>query len=352
MQTLGIRIQGQFYPKSLFFKGSNNPLPASLAQKDAIFEFLLIWFSAEPWVELQTSGSTGKPKKIKAEKKFLTASAKSTITALNLKPNNTAILALPVKFIAGKMMLIRAIEGNLNLFSVEPNAEPDIFDANFTALTPMQVSAILNSKLNKFTGKLIIGGGQLSQSLAKDLSEKNHFEAFETFGMTETYSHIALKKINANYLNEPFRAISGVEFTTNNENMLIIEAPHLGIKQLKTNDIITLIDNKTFIWKGRADFVVNSGGVKIQPEEAERELAKFINFPFFLAGLPNQILGQELVLFIQGDKTKIDTDKILLQVNESKVLPVKLKKIVVIINFVFTPTQKINRIQTINSYEL
>jgi O-succinylbenzoic acid--CoA ligase len=302
-----------------------------------IGKFLLEWLNTEVFVFVTTSGSTGKPKKIVLQKTAMIASAKATGTFFNLKPKNTALLCLSADYIAGKMMLIRAITLGLHLNYVEPKANPlENKKYDFIAMVPMQVANSLE-KLH-LVGTLLIGGTKVSYQLAESILKTN-CQAFESYGMTETISHIAIKPIGA----KEFTVLPNVSITVDDRNCLVIEALELSMEKIITNDIIEILNNTQFILKGRIDNVINSGGVKIFPEEIEEKLAKFIFVRFFIASLPDEKLGEKVILVVEGKAFEMEN------IIFSELLKYQIpKEIVFIDKFVETETNKINRKKTLD----
>lgn len=310
----------------------------------SVNDFIMEWESDSSFFTSKTSGSTGTPKEIRIEKKFALASAKATCNYLDLKPGDKALVCLSPETIAGKMMLVRSILQQLELHVVEPSATPlenlEVpFD--FIAMVPYQVSATLRKKPHAFSAKtkLIIGGGAISNELEETIIN-TEVNAFHTFGMTETISHVAMRSISNH--EETFKALPGISFDLQ-ENQLMIHAPNIGIESLITNDCVDLISNQEFRWLGRADFVINSGGIKIHPEEIENELQNHIDLPLFVVGIPHPDLGQQLVLCIEGepfDLFKEDLRKFLTRFQ----IP---GKVYFFDQFIRTTSGKINRIETL-----
>lgn len=301
-----------------------------------IGKFLLEWLNNESFVFVQTSGSTGKPKKIVLEKSAMIASAKATGFFFNLQPTTLALLCLSADYIAGKMMLVRAITLGLHLDVVEPNSNPLANKKyDFVAMVPMQVANSLE-KLH-LVKTLLIGGTKVSYQLAESILRTN-CQAFESYGMTETISHIAIKAIGA----KEFTVLPKVTISLDDRNCLVIEALELSSDKIITNDIVAILNPTQFILKGRIDNVINSGGVKIFPEEIEEKLAKYISARFFIASKPDEKFGEKVILVIEGEPFKVDNTIF------SDLLKYQIpKEIVFIDEFVETETNKINRKKTL-----
>ncbi len=303
-----LSLNSKQYPESELANFCLSKLASSFLQpwEHNLYNFILQWISDKGFVKVKTSGSTGKPKEIKLSKKAMAASAKLTGGFLKLQKGNKALLCLPVDFIAGKMMIIRAFVLGLDLVPVEPSGNPlkginEGFD--FAAMTPLQVFNIMNEKnridkLNKIEN-LIIGGGEISPELESKLAPLNN-NIFHTYGMTETITHIALRKINGKNKDEGFMAMKNVWFEQDERDCLIIHAPHISNEKTITNDIVKLKSKTEFEFIGRYDNVINSGGIKIIPEIIEKKLRAFIDQRLFIYGKSDEKLGQKIVLVIEG----------------------------------------------------
>ncbi len=266
-----------------------------------INEFLNEWRNDSDTVWVHTSGSTGKPKPMQVEKRRMEASARITCDFLGLKEGDTALLCMSLDYIAGKMMVVRALTCGLRLISVEPKGCPQWEGAiDFAAMVPMQVWNLVQQAPERLRQirHLIIGGGAISDELADALKEMpNHI--WSTYGMTETLSHIALRRLNGAERSEWYTPFDGVEVSLNEEECLVIHAPavHEGI--LVTNDIAELKDGK-FRIKGRKDNVVCSGGIKIQIEEVERMLCAHLKVPFLITKKADKKFGEQVVLLTES----------------------------------------------------
>lgn len=278
--------------------------------EEKVISFLQDWFSDSETVSVQTSGSTGIPKVFEIEKKRMLNSAKMTCDFLGLKEGDTALLCLPVQYISGKMMLVRAIERKLKVIISVPSSAPEISEnVEFCAMTPLQVQNSLD-KIH-FIKNLIIGGAAVSEKLKNEIFTTLQFSnsptrIYETYGMSETLSHIALKQISP-IQEEYFTVLNDVEISVDDRNCLRIFAPKLNPEILQTNDIVELMhfdsaqgDKKQFKFLGRFDNVINSGGVKIFAEELENLVKKHIDKDLVFLGKPDETLGEKLILVIEG----------------------------------------------------
>lgn len=315
--------------------------------REDVAHFVKIWENESSYFESKTSGSTGKPKLIRIQKKHAIASARGTIQFLKLQANSNALLCLNTQTIGGKMMLIRSIVHHLNLFVTEPAANPlkNIdFKIDFIAIAPLQLDAILDENPEKLKAikHVIVGGGQISPAILNKLKQ-HRIWVYQTFGMTETISHIALRKVGIQ--ESPFyTTLEGITVSQEN-NLLCIDAKQLGIKRLVTNDLIELISYNQFRWIGRADFVVNSGGIKIQLDELEISLAPYLNTSFFLFGKEDERLGEKLLIAVEGKRQAKFTAKTFYSFMEN---PYHIPKgIIFMEQFNYTSSHKINRISTI-----
>lgn len=278
-----------------------------------IGEFLKAWFDDNEWIEVQTSGSTGTPKKIWVKKEHMYNSAKATEDFFDLGPNTKALLCLPATYIAGKLMIVRALVLGWELDIIKPQANPLIRKKkyDFTAFTPYQLKHSLeNLDLVK---KIMVGGGAVSQSLKFEIQSKST-EIFETYAMTETLTHIAARKINHNNHNEnpPFELLKDVKIDQDQNACLIISAPKVSDEIIYTNDLVEIISPSKFHLLGRLDNIINSGGIKLIPEKIEKQLSSIIEKRFFVIGEPDSDLGERLVLLIESPLTDleiIDLDK-------------------------------------------
>ncbi len=310
-------------------------------QKDTGF-FIKNWFSKDSYVIVKTSGTTGKSKEIKIEKSAMMNSAIATGDFFDLPAGIRALCCLPVKYIAGKMMLVRAMVLGWEIDTIDPTSNPlkEVSkDYDFVAMVPLQVKNSLD-KLNRVR-VLLIGGAPLNKQLSSKLIELR-CNAYESYSMTETVTHVALKKVG----NKSFRVLPNVKISIDNRNCLVINAPQLNPEELITNDVVDLISESEFIWKGRIDNVVNSGGIKLFPEQIEEKLVNKIHSRFFVAGIPDEVFNEKLVLFIEGKEFKLDAS-IFDKLDKYE----KPKGIFFIDKFPETETGKIKRKEIVNQFK-
>lgn len=346
-----IIIKDKYFDSSNF---NNIALEMDLSQQwvKEVYDFLCNWYNNKPTIEVETSGSTGTPKKIELKKEYMRASAIRTLNFLQLNANSKFLLCLPARYIAGKMMIVRALEGGHSIYIQEPNLRP--FEKinvsiDFAALTPMQLNASIEDIAQSPQMQLIVGGAPINNVLANKIMHLNN-KIFETYGMTETCTHIALRKICPQPTEKHFVLMEGVEIDIDKRNCLTISCKHLGIKHMITNDIVEIKQNNSFTWVGRYDNIINSGGVKISPEKVETTLSKSINVPFFIAALPHNQLFEQVVLFVEIGKTDSSAFeqqiKIALEELETYQRP---KKILFCEMFIYN-NQKIMRNETIREF--
>lgn len=273
-----------------------------------VADFIADWHSASPTLCVQTSGSTGVPKKMDVRKTRMLESAKMTCRFFGLKKGDKALLCLPLQYIAGKMMLVRALYAELDLYPVEPSGHPladTTIDFDFAAMIPLQVYNSLQipierQRLSRIK-QLIIGGGTIDETVERELSTFPN-NIYSTYGMTETLSHIALRKLNGPEATLYYTPLPNVRVSLSAENTLVIDAPFVADETLITNDIAELRPDGTFRILGRKDNVINSGGIKVQIEEVERILRPYISGDFAISSIPHPKLGEAVVLLLANKK--------------------------------------------------
>ena len=282
-------------------------------------DFFSEWNNDSDRVLVHTSGSTGKPKPMMVEKKRMLNSAHITCDFLGLKPGDSALLCMSLDYIAGKMVVVRSIERHLHLISVSPSGHP-LKDINeeitFAAMVPMQVYNTLQvpEERERLTHirHLIIGGGAIDASLEKELQAlPGNIAIWSTYGMTETLSHIALRRINGAEASEWYQPFDSVKISQTEEGCLVIDAPLVCSETLVTNDIVEIesyiynkVEKLRFRIKGRKDNVICSGGIKIQIEEVEALLKSHLEKPFMLAKKKDEKFGEIAVLLTEDEDLK------------------------------------------------
>lgn len=302
--------------------------------EQAVGEFLLDWFDDRSYIDMNTSGTTGAPKLIRINKDAMVQSAIATGDFFDLKPGDKVLHCLPTNYIAGKMMFVRSFILGLDMDFVAPSSHP--LDHNdekydFSAMVPLQAKNSI-AKLSNIK-KLIIGGVKIHKSLEKELI-KLPIEIYETYGMTETITHIAAKKVGV----EAFTTLPNVTVSVNENQCLEIVAKNISNEKIVTNDVVKLISDTQFIWLGRFDNVINSGGIKLLPEQIEDKLSTLIQRRYFVNGEPDDTLGEKVVLYVEGEPMKIEEN--VFDVLDKYEKP---KEIVFISKFKETATGKIMR---------
>jgi O-succinylbenzoic acid--CoA ligase len=280
--------------------------------------FIDEWNNDSAYVEVKTSGSTGEPKRMLVEKRRMLNSARITCDFLGLKPGDTALLCMSTDYIAGKMMVVRSIERRLKLIEVPPSGHPldngpwSMVNGqlSFAAMVPMQVYNSLQVPEEKerlmSIRHLIIGGGAIDEEMEAELRSFPN-AVWSTYGMTETLSHIALRRISGPEASEWYTPFPTVKLSTNDEGCLVIDAPEVCAQTLVTNDIVELKPDGRFRIRGRKDNVICSGGIKIQIEEVEQALKKYVRVPYIISKRKDPKFGEIVVLLTEGDTAQVQT---------------------------------------------
>jgi len=378
------------------FSSSKEILEFSKTFPSSIHSFLTDWFDDKNYVEVKTSGSTGKPKRIQLKKEYMTNSALATGAYFDLQSNTKVLLCLSADYIAGKMMLVRAIVLGWHLDVIKTSSNPlkgIIKTYDFSAMAPMQLQNSITN-LDKIK-KLIVGGGAVSQELQNNIQNVST-QIYGTYGMTETCTHIAVKELNhftksvitsetkqsvdsneqitsviSQLHNDEERKrhaelvsashytlLPNIHISKDKKDCLVIDAPNILDSHIITNDIVELISETEFKWLGRYDTIINSGGVKLIPEQIERKLSAVIGSRFFVSSLPDTIFGEKLILIIDSKKNNnvISSERRNLKFQISNFKPLTKyeipKNIFYIPQFVETETKKINRIKTLEKLGL
>jgi O-succinylbenzoic acid--CoA ligase len=323
-----------------------NNLHSQTEFEKKIYFFLEEWLSDFETVKVQTSGSTGVPKIFEIEKKKMLNSAKMTCDFLGLNESNSALICLPVEYISGKMMVVRSFERKLKLNVGDSSLQP-LEDLNeeidFGAMTPLQVENSLD-KIHLIKN-LIIGGAAVSESLKLKIIQtlqplNSQTKIYETYGMSETLSHIALKEIYPNQ-NDYFKVFENVSISKDERGCLKISAPNLNSEILQTNDLVEITHDNQFRFLGRIDNVINSGGVKIFPEKLEALVKKDIPNEVVFLGLKDERLGQKLIAVVEGEKSE-DLIKKIAEIHFEKSFH-KPKEIIFVEEIPRTPNGKVSR---------
>lgn len=268
-------------------------------------QFIAEWFSEADFVVAQTSGSTGAPKPIRLSKSMMAESAKRTIAYFGLQPGNRLLLSLPCRYIAGKMMAVRAIVGQMNLIPVDPSTDFEFLNHesfDLGAMVPNQVLKLLEQPSGKEKlqniRNLLIGGSSVSTELEEKIAQLAS-RIVSTYGMTETASHIAIRELSGNRKSDYYQCLPGISVNLSENDGLQIHLPEFG-DPLQTNDLAELQSSTSFRILGRIDSVIISGGIKYSPEVIEKKLEGIISSRIVISSVPDQKLGEKLVLVIEG----------------------------------------------------
>ncbi len=315
-----------------------------------IFWFILEWLHPSDKVNVSTSGSTGKAKTIQFLKKQMLASALASKNFFNYSENDPVLLALDIFYIAAKMMVVRAFVSKLDLFYVKPSSDP--FKGNnfpkfaFVPLVPYQLKSIFQSPSSidalRNTSKILVGGGALDSELEQLIQQENN-SYYASFGMAETLTHFAIKKINGPNNTSEYRALERIKLKVDQNGCLQVLVPWISSNFISTRDLVELVGNNGFIWKGRFDNLINSGGIKMSPESIEAKLVSHIPFPFFIATFPDPLLGEKIILLVETTSIDKNWYNIFDRELEKYERP---KEIYSIPHFVYTSSNKINRKKT------
>ncbi len=329
----------------------------------ATLSFCRQWLRGASQFVMHTSGSTGEPKPIALHRHQMETSARMTLRTLQLTKEDTALVCLNTAYIAGKMMLVRGMEAGMDLLLVSPDSLPfaqvsTAVPIRFAAMVPLQVQATLATgdmeQLRCFNRlkALLIGGAPVSYRLQQEISRKVTAPVFETYGMTETVSHIALKRLNGPQQSDVYTVLDGFHVETDERGCLTVQGAVTQDQKIVTNDVVRMIDSHHFQWIGRADHIINSGGYKIFPEKVERVIARMlpedIARAFFIGGLPDERLGEKAVLIIEGKAHPPAFEKDLWVALRQQLHAYELPKAIYYVpEFIRTATNKINRRQTL-----
>ncbi len=319
----------------------------SLVKEGADYErvmgdFLLDWLDSKDYINVKTSGSTGTPKLMKVSKQAMVNSAIATGNYFSMEPGQAALLCLPTHYIAGKMMLVRAMILGLELDFVDPTSQP-VFDYgktyDFCAMIPLQLENTVGYIYNIKT--LIIGGATISKPL-EDAIQGLETKIYATYGMTETVSHVAVKAMNGEHKMAHFEVFPNVSISQDDRGCLVIDAPKVAPEPLVTNDVVKLHSASEFELMGRVDHIINSGGVKLFPEQIEAKLSNHIKERFFMAPEQDVTLGEKLILILESDTNTLDPS--VFDSLEKFEVP---KEIYTVSKFKETSTGKIQRKETL-----
>jgi len=262
----------------------------------------------------KTSGTTGDPGKHILQRKALVLSARKTLDFFKLEPGDKALHCLPIKYVAGKLMVVRALTGALDLVLTEPSSRP-LRDLKgtfaFAAMVPLQVHESLVHKDDiSILSTLLVGGGKLQFATMRKLALLDHPEVYESFGMTETYTHFALRRINGPKPDRGFKVLDGVKITQDQRKCLVVDVKGITSGPLSTNDLVEIdASGLMFKWLGRHDHVIKSGGIKIIPELLEQQIRLVVSYNCLVLHEPDDRLGSSLVLLVEVPEENPPLDK-------------------------------------------
>ncbi|MDD6140723.1 MAG: AMP-binding protein [Bacteroidales bacterium] len=307
-------------------------------------EFLAEWRNDDAFVTAHTSGSTGKPKEIRLLKADMLASARATNARFGIGEQSRLLLCLSPDYIAGKMMIVRALDAGARLTAIEPHRDlladyrGDSFD--FAAVIPAQAQALADNpdRLARL-GTIIVGGGPVSPELESRLAALNA-DAYSTYGMTETCSHIAVRRIG---IDRHYTTLAPTTVSADSRGCLVARLPHLSIGEVTTNDLVDILSPTEFRWRGRIDNAINSGGVKIIPEELEREIADLLDVRYYVGRRPSPTWGEVPVLVVETTNLTDDRRDALLAAMRNRLGIRAPRQIVTLARFDETPTGKVVR---------
>ncbi|MDR0881214.1 MAG: AMP-binding protein, partial [Candidatus Adiutrix sp.] len=301
-----ITINGQVYRADEFASGGRPGWAEDWPFGAELSDFLRDWFEEGDGLTVWTSGSTGPPRAAPVSKESMWRSAGLTCTFLDLRAGQSALLCLPLNYIAGKMMVVRALWAGLDLWPMTPASNPlAALSAapDFAALTPMQVYESLadrrTAELLGRIGRVIIGGGAVDKGLAERLRPLPG-AVYSSYGMTETLSHIALRRLSGPEAEDWYRPLPGIKLSLTARGTLVIEAPAVAETAVVTNDLAEIDPLGRFLILGRLDNIINTGGLKVRVEELEEILAPALPAPFAITSAPDERLGQMVVLVLEG----------------------------------------------------
>jgi o-succinylbenzoate---CoA ligase len=339
----------------------NLPIP-STDYEQKVIDFCKKWLAGQNEFIIQTSGSTGEPKPIVLTRIQMIASAKLTGKTFGLKAGDKALVCLNVEYIAGMMMLVRGMELGLILTIIEPSSNPfehlenQSFD--FFAFVPLQFQKLLENEKNieilNASKSIIVGGAAVNEVLENEI-QKLYVPVFSTYGMTETVSHIAIRRLNGDKKNDNFQILEGVKTGIDDRNCLNIISESSNNELIQTNDIVEIVSQKEFKLIGRFDNIINSGGVKIQLERVEKLIEKEIKLlnpkRYFAYGISDEKLGQKLVLFVEGEEVNNEIKAAFFKNIQSIVSKYEVpKEIYFVKKFIETPTGKVDKKAIISIY--
>ena len=348
---INFKLDGNYFDSKALKEVAYSYVKEGKPYEQTLGDFLIDWLDEKTYIDVFTSGSTGKPKQIRLDKQAMVHSALATGDFFGIESGNSALQCLPSNFIAGKMMLVRAMILGLHLDLVAPTSNPlheNIKKYDFCAMVPIQVENSLEQLHQIKT--LIVGGAPASVALVERLQTVST-KIFATYGMTETITHVAAKPLNNLPKDEKalYQTLPNIHVSMDERSCLVIDAPRITNEKIITNDVVTINSETKFDWLGRYDNVINSGGVKLHPEQIEEKLSAFISQRFFVSALDDAQLGKKLILLIEDTQQTLDVSSILESIKQSNTfskfeIP---KSIYTLQNFIETNTGKVQRGKTV-----
>lgn len=311
--AISIRLNGRSYTHDELYLliTENLSLPQLPHWEYEFYIFLEEWFSSSGFIEVKTSGSTGDPQTIRLPKTTMQQSARRTIKYFGLEEGTRVLLSLPCRFIAGKMMVVRAIVGKMDLVTVDPSAAFDFLmndSFDFGAMVPAQIFKLLESPSGKEKLEnirhLLIGGSSIQANLEEQIGKLKN-RVVSTYGMTETASHIAIRELSGENRSGIYHCLPGISVAANQSGCLKIHVPECT-EPFQTNDLAEIISSSSFRILGRTDDVIISGGIKYWPETIEKKLETAIAGRFVISSIPDEKLGEKLALVIEGKSSELE----------------------------------------------
>lgn len=274
-------------------------------------EFIEEWRNEEDYCLVNTSGSTGNPKTIHLPKELMRNSAKRSIQFFKLSPGTHIHSCISPDFIGGKMMAVREEIGKLQLSWEKPSNNPTVTDEfkdnppALISLVPSQMNGIIQRGLpESFKNTIwLIGGSPVPEKLRMKISQ-NGLNAWESYGMTETASHIALRRISGRQ--DPFSPLEGIKIDKDERGCLIIE---LGGTKVVTNDLVDIKPNSDFNIIGRVDNVIITGGKKVHPECVESRIRRKLEdlgvTDLIVTSSPDDKWGERIILILEKENYSV-----------------------------------------------
>ena len=323
------------------------------------YDFIQLWLSGKQEFNLQTSGSTGVPKTISVSRNQLSSSAAMTGQALDLGVGTSALVCLNTAYVAGLMMLVRGIELGWQLAVVEPASNPLLLTDtdshfDFVAMVPLQLSTCLENQVTKNRvndlGKILLGGAPVSVSLLREVLNLT-IPVYQSYGMTETVSHVALRKLNQPEADPYYTILPGVDMGSDSRDCLYVSGPMTRYEVIQTNDLVEIVSSTQFRWLGRIDNVINSGGVKLILDRLDEQIAEILfdlglSNPFFTWHEHDEKLGQKLILIIEENVQELAGETILTQIRNKLSAYETPKHVYFAVQFLKTATDKIDKRRT------